>query len=304
MTSDPVNISFRTWEAVEKKAFELGFDAVGVAPVESLPGERTYLQRWLEAGKQGNMHYMERNADKRENPALLVEGARSVIVTLTNYYTSCRQSSGLPLIARYAYGEDYHTVIKRKLRELMEGMGGRCFTDSAPVFEREWARRAGLGWIGKNTLLIRRNLGSFCFIGLIITPTVFDRYSVPLENRYCGTCERCIKACPTGALTPYQLDARKCISYQTIENKEECPEAIKRLSGGRIFGCDICQEACSWNKRSPQHQVKEFFPKEEVMRLTRESWEQMSETDFLQLFKGTPLERTGLTKIRSNLKET
>lgn len=293
-------------EVLNRKARKLGFDAVGVAPVKPLPETRLRLQQWLEKGCQAGMRYMERNIEKRENPELLVPRACSVIVTLTNYYTVLRQREGVPLIARYAYGKDYHIVVKQRLYQLMAEMGGpegRCFVDSAPVFEHEWARRAGLGWVGKNTLLIHKKYGSFCFIGVIFTSAVFDSYSEAFENSYCGRCNRCVEACPTGALSPYQVDARRCISYQTIENKEAVPEKIRLLKGNRIFGCDRCQEVCPWNNRAKQHRVEEFLPDEQVMCLQKEDWLEMSEDKFRNLFENTPLERTGLKKLRSNLDE-
>lgn len=286
------------------EGLEAGFDAVGVAPVEKLTQEREILQQWLDDGCQAGMAYMSRNLEKREDVSLLVPDARSVIVTFTNYYPPVRQKAGAPLIARYAYGKDYHLVIKERLRKLMRGLGnipGRCFTDSAPLFEHEWARRAGLGWIGKNTLLIHRQKGSFGFIGIVVTPCVFDCYSQPFEGSYCGTCTRCVDACPTGALQAHRVDARRCIAYHTIESKVPCPEEIKAVAGNRIFGCDRCQEVCPWNKRAEGHRIPEFLPGPEFLELGREEWMAMDETAFLRLFKDTPLERAGLEKIRSNL---
>lgn len=286
----------------------IGFDAAGVAPVALLCEEGTYLERWVSEGKNAGMGYMAKNTDKRVNPALLVAGARSVIVTLTNYYTPRQQPEGVPAIARYAWGKDYHIVVKERLWELLRqlqqiapGIKGRCFVDSAPVFEHEWARRAGLGWQGKNTLLINRALGSFCFIGVIITDALFEDYDEPFTAGYCGNCNRCVDACPTGALSAHSVDARKCISYQTIENKEEYPEALKRLSGGRIFGCDACQDVCPWNRKARQHQVSAFLPDEAVLNLSASDWQGMSMQRFDELFKDTPLERTGLQRIIRNL---
>lgn len=283
---------------------EIGFDAAGVAPVEKLTKERERLQRWLDDGCHAGMAYMARNMEKREDISLLVENARSVIVTLTNYYSPLRQDADVPQIARYAYGKDYHLVVKERLRRLMQELGGipgRCFTDSAPVFEHEWARRAGLGWIGKNTLLIRQGKGSFCFIGIIVTPCSFDSYSRSSEKSYCGTCTRCLDACPTGALTAHRVDARRCIAYHTIESREPLPEEIRRVAGNRIFGCDRCQEVCPWNRRAAGHRVPEFMPESGLLHLREEDWRRMDEAAFLRLFKDTPLERTGLEKIRSNM---
>lgn len=283
------------------KSHALGFDAIGVAPVTSLPEEGKHLEEWLEKGFHAGMKYMARNVEKRVNPALLVEEAKSVIVTLTNYYTPVWQPEGMPVISRYAYGKDYHLVVKERLQKLTAGLEGRCFVDSAPVLEHEWGRRAGLGWIGKNTLLINRSLGSFCFIGVMITTAGFDRYSHPFEDDFCGKCNRCLMACPTGALSEHAVDARKCVSYNTIENKEDYPEALKKRSGNRIFGCDICQEACPWNRWARPHTVDAFLPQKEALELTAEEWQKMDEQTFQRLFNNTPLERTGLFRIRRNL---
>lgn len=295
-------------EQVKELARQAGFDAAGVAPVALLSEEVKHLQQWVAAGKQGDMEYLSRNMEIRENPALLVEGACSVIVTLINYYTAYRQSAEVPHIARYAWGKDYHHVVKGRLRRLLQllqqeepSIRGRCFTDSAPVLEHEWARRAGLGWQGKHTLLIRKGYGSFCFIGILITTAACDRYDTPFTNSFCGNCQRCIQACPTGALTPYELDARKCISYQTIENRGEYPVTLKRLAGKRIFGCEACQDACPWNKNLQEHTVPEFQPVQERLNLSEEAWRSLSEERFLALFGETPLKRTGLMRILRNL---
>lgn len=293
-------LSFRE---LEEKALALGFSAFGATPAAKLSLETERLKAWLKDGCQAGMEYMGRNVEKREDISLLVPEARSVIVTLTNYYTTKKQIPGAPLIARYALGKDYHWVIKERLRQLMliKGIEGRCFVDSAPVLEHEWARRAGLGWVGKNTLLLNRQWGSFCFIGIIVTTGELDAYSLPQKRQFCGNCDRCVRACPTGALSAYRVDARKCISYQTIENKEEEPAELKRLAGGRIFGCDLCQEVCPWNRQVPEHTVSAFVPLEEVLFLTKEDWKKMDDLTFRRLFEKTPLERTGREKIISNL---
>ena len=289
-------------------AREIGFDAAGVAPVALLSDEVGALKRWVAEGKQAGMTYMERNLELREDPRRLVEDAKSVVVTLTNYYNRERQPEDSPRIALYARGKDYHLVVKRRLFALLQrmqqeeaGVNGRCFVDSAPVLEHAWAVRAGLGWLGRNTLLIRRGLGSFCFIGVVMVNAEFDRYDEPEQQTYCGTCNRCVEACPTGALKPGEVDARRCLSYHTIENREEYPEEIRRLAGGRIFGCDVCQEVCPWNRRLAEHNVPEFKPSPVVMRLRREDWLEMQEEEFKQLFKDTPLERTGLARLQRNV---
>lgn len=287
---------------------EIGFDAAGVAPAALLCKEGVHLERWVKDGKNAGMGYMANNLDKRVNPALLVEGVKSVIVTLSNYYAEERQPDGVPRIARYAWGKDYHIVVKerlwsllRQLQQRQPGITGRCFVDSAPVFEHEWARRAGLGWQGKNTLLLNRKLGSFCFIGVIFTDALFERYDEPFTADYCGKCNRCVEACPTGALSVREVDARKCISYQTIENKGDYPEELKRLSGGRIFGCDACQDVCPWNKKVLRHKEPAFLPKTAVLNLAAADWQQMGQQRFDELFKDTALERTGLQRIVRNL---
>lgn len=295
-------------ERLKELAGKEGFDAVGVVPVGLLAEETDRLRAWVAEGKHAGMAYMARNMEVRENPQLLVEGARSVIVTLTGYYQEAPFPEKAPVIARYAWGKDYHPVIRERLYRLLEQVRqeegevqGRCFVDSAPVLERVWARRAGLGWQGKNTLLIRKGLGSFCFIGVIISTLELEEYDRPFPREYCGTCTRCVDACPTGALTPYEVDARKCIAYHTIENKGEYPEAVKRRAGRRIFGCDICQEVCPWNRHLPLQQIPEFRPSEAFLHLTREQWERMDASDFKRLFRHTPLERTGLARLLRNL---
>ena len=292
---------------LKELAEEIGFDAIGVAPVALLSDEVARLRSWVEEGKNAGMDYMGRNLEKRENPALLVEGARSVVVTLTNYYTRGKQAPGVPKIAKYAWGKDYHLVVKERLWRLLkelqvlESVEGRCFVDSAPVLEHEWARRAGLGWLGKNTLLIHPKLGSYCFIGVMILTVDFDAYDTPFDASFCGRCNRCVEACPTGALTSHEVDARKCISYHTIENKGEYPEDLKVLAENRIFGCDLCQKVCPWNRKAKEHQVAEFSLRPEISGLTVNDWLGMDETRFKELFKDMPQERTGLMRIVRNL---
>lgn len=294
-------------QSVKNLAREIGFDAAGVAPVALLSDDVAKLRDWVEQGHHAGMDYMARNMDKRENPALLVEGAKSVIVTLTNYYTSQEQVSGVPRMSKYAWGKDYHIVVKQRLWKLLDEIcksvpaEGRCFVDSAPVLEHEWARRAGLGWLGRNTLLLNRELGSFCFIGVIVVTAEFGEYDKPFTSSYCGNCNRCVEACPTNALSAHRLDARKCISFQTIENKGDYPGELKQLAGGRIFGCDACQEVCPWNRRAKEHRIPEFIPRREIMGLTAGDWRGMTEERFKQLFRDMPQERTGLQRIVRNL---
>ncbi len=292
-------------EAIKEAARKIGFDAAGIAPVALLSEEAEHVRRWVREGKHAGMDYMERNEEVREDVRRLVPGAHSVIVTLTNYYDPQPQPAGVPRIAMYARGRDYHAVLKERLHALLREIRqqepeaeGRCFVDSAPLLEHAWARRAGLGWQGKNTLLIRKGLGSFCFIGTIITTTRFDRYDTPFTANHCGTCRRCVDACPTGALQPGSLDARRCISYQTIENKEDCPDELLRLAGERLFGCDACQTACPWNARLTPHRTADFLPQGDNMELTAADWLAMSPEQFRERFRGSPLERAGLLRLQ------
>lgn len=303
-------ISVMKLDVLKDMAREVGFDAVGVAPAALLSDEVEKVKKWVVEGKNAGMSYMERNMDVREDVSRLVEGAKSVIVTLTNYYNPWQQPVGVPKIAMYARGKDYHRVVKDRLFTLWEKIQlqmpdekGRCFVDSAPVLEHAWAKRAGLGWQGKNTLLIRKGLGSFCFIGVIITTAEFETYDTPFVESFCGKCSRCVEACPTGALTIGNVDATRCISYQTIENKEVCPAELKKMTGDWIFGCDICQMVCPWNARLTAHRCIEFMPAGRNMELSVDDWEKMTEQNFDILFNETPLKRTGLWHIKSNLKK-
>ena len=297
-------------ESLSEIAKACGFDACGVVPVDILSRERERLEQWVERGFHAGMNYMANNMEKRENPALLVEGARSVIVTLTNYYTPKLQLEGVPVVARYDYGKDYHRVVKDRLFKLYacleETIGrkimGRVFVDSAPVFEHEWARRAGLGLVGRNSLLINPRLGSYCFIGVIISDFEPSTYSLPEKRNFCGQCNRCVEACPTGALSAYEVNANLCISYNTIERKGEIPSEIKKKMGVRFFGCDACQDICPWNRKAVAHHIDEFSPNEWLMWMSREDWLSLDEETFRERFKNSPLLRPGLEQIKRNVK--
>lgn len=294
-----------------EKAKECGFDACGVVPVDVLSKERKRLEKWIERKYNASMNYMANNIEKRENPALLVDGARSIIVTLLNYYTPQCQKENVPVVARYAYGKDYHQVVKARLFKLYgcleecigKKISGRVFVDSAPVFEHEWARRAGLGWIGRNTLLINPRLGSYCFIGVIISDFEPSVYSKAEERNFCGRCNRCVEACPTGALSPYEVNANLCIAYNTIERKGDIPLDIKNKMGNRFFGCDACQEVCPWNRKAVLNRVDEFSPNEWLMQTGREEWLAMDEETFKSHFSASPLSRPGLAQIKRNLQD-
>jgi len=292
---------------VKKLAYQAGFDFCGVSKAEFLEDHADALEQWLKSGKQGKMSYMERYFDQRLDPALLVEGAKSVITLLYNHYPA----QELPKennyhIARYAYGQDYHQVIKKKMKELTENIISavgdiqcRIFVDSAPVMERAWAQRSGAGWIGKNSLLLTKGGGSYFFIAEIISDLelVADN---PIPD-YCGTCTRCIDSCPTQAITPYQVDGSKCISYFTIELREEIPENVKGKFENWIFGCDICQEVCPWNRFAGSHHEPEFRPVEMLFNMNKEKWEKLDRNSFNDLFRGSAVKRTKYQGLKRNI---
>lgn len=297
-------------QLVKSTAAQLGFDFCGISKAEFLADEAPRLEAWLKRGAHGKMSYMENHFDKRLDPSLLVPGAKSVVSLLYNYYPSqdlAEQHSSHDKIAKYAYGKDYHYVIKDKLktflqiiREKVGEVGGRVFVDSAPVMERQWAEKSGLGWIGKNTLLINKTRGSFFFLAELII-------DLPLEadgaiKDYCGTCTRCIDACPTDAISAYELDASKCISYLTIELKDEIPNEFKNKMEGWAFGCDICQDVCPWNRFSNAHNEPSFSPKKELQSLFNNNWEDLTKEVFNQVFKDSAVKRTKFEGLVRNLK--
>lgn len=283
---------------LKRRAKDLGFGDCGAAQAESLSPESDHFDRWLAMGSQAGMSYMERNVEKRIDPRLLMEGARSVFVLLMNYKPAEVQPDHLPQIAYYAYGNDYHDVIRPRLKTLAQTITAhfpnsrvRGFVDTAPLFERAWAVRAGLGWIGKNTMLISPVFGSFTFLSVLLTDVEMD-YDSPVKPR-CGTCVRCVNACPTGALKPNSLDARKCISYDTIESKED-PAYISQY----VFGCDLCQKSCPWNKKPCAHTNKEFEPLSELLTYTADDWLALDEEEFNVTFAHSPLQRAGLKRLK------
>ena len=301
---------------IKKTALSLGFDACGIARADELTEDKVFLKKWLEEGRNGDMQYLARNFDKRTDPRLLVPGCKSVVVVLMNYYPEKTQPSNAPRIARYAYSElDYHTVMKSKLNELEVAVklefGENCvnnkvqhlFVDSAPVLERRWAQLAGLGWIGKHTQLIAPKIGSYCFIGVLMlnAETEFDK---PIADR-CGSCTRCIEACPTHALENGSIDSRKCISYLTIENKNEIPVEFQNKLSGCVLGCDICAEVCPWNKKWA---VRNMHPGlktvEEIAQWERKDWERLTETKFKQVFGKSAIKRAGYIKLMKNISST
>ena len=297
-------------EQIRKIARTLGFDQCGISKAEKLDEDARRLEQWLNNGYQGSMQYMERNFDLRVDPTLLVPGARSVITLLYNYFPATPESNTDLRISKYAYGQDYHTVIRNKLKEFLnilhDEIGevvGRGFVDSAPVLERSWAKRSGLGWIGKNGNLINKRQGSFLFIATLITDLELEP-DPPVTTDHCGTCTRCLDACPTQAILPGPtIDGSKCISYFTIELKEKLiPTEMKGKFDGWFFGCDTCQDVCPWNRFSRPTQEPSFAPIPGVLNLTNRDWEALSEETFQELFRDSPIRRTGWEGIRRNLK--
>ncbi len=294
-------------ERIKQKALELGFDKCGIAQALPLDEEYAHLKEWLASGYHGTMQWLENHAEKRINPSLLVPGAKSVVSLLLNYYPNQLQEERYPQIAKYAYGRDYHKVIKNMLKELygwMEkelGASGRYFVDSAPVLERAWAMRAGIGWIGKNGCLINRDLGSFTFISEVICDLELD-YDKPEFDR-CGSCRKCIDDCPTQAIiAPQVLDASKCISYYTIEDRSEWTEGKGPQLSNRVYGCDICQDVCPWNRKAKGHHVADFEPKPERLTLDVAFYQQMNEEDYADMFFGTAMKRASMLMMKRNSK--
>lgn len=303
----PENIDIHTIESkIKEFALHLGFDDCGISKARFLQEENENLQYWLDNNFHAEMNYMSRNIDKRLNPQLLHEGTLSLISLLTNYYPEKKLNENENfLIAKYAYGTDYHFVIKEKLlklidylKELFPESNPRAFVDSAPILERAWAKNAGLGWIGKNSLLLNKKMGSFFFISEILIDIEL-KPNLSVQKSYCGTCTKCIDACPTQAIIqPYVVDSEKCISYQTIESKQELPEGFIEKSGNWIFGCDICQDVCPWNKNPISAKVEELFPSQELLNFKREDWRTLEKSDFNKIFKSSPLQRAGFKKVK------
>lgn len=307
MQPTPVTIA----QTIRQKALELGFDAVGFCSAQHLPEQAERLTDWLQKGYHADMEYMANHFEKRVDPTLLVDGAKTVISLIHTYFPSQTPSTGGTYkIARYAYGLDYHDVLKAKLGHLFDfiktdifpALEGRIFTDSAPVLERAWAQKAGLGWIGKNSNLINPNIGSYFFIAELIINLPIPSDTVPLADR-CGNCTKCIDACPTKAIVaPHVIDSNRCISYLTIENKGEIPEQFSGQLDIRIFGCDICQEVCPWNRKAKAHQEPLFEPKAELMQMSANDWETITEEKFSQLFKGSAIKRTKYNGLMRNIR--
>ncbi len=288
----------------------MGFLLCHIAKAEFMTEEARRLDEWLSQDYHGDMSYMANHFDKRVDPRLLVPGAKSVISLAYNYYSNVRQiDPEAPQISMYAYGKDYHKVVKKKLQQMLEWMktsfgniNGRVFVDSAPVLERDWARRSGLGWMGKNTMIIHPKKGSWFFLAEIITDLemVYDQQL----SDYCGTCTRCIDACPPEAIHEdgYLMDGSKCISYLTIELKKKLPLEYKDKMENWMFGCDICQQVCPWNRFAESHSEPAFLPKEKLISMSKEEWHDLSEPLFDELFEGSAVKRTKYEGLKRNIK--
>ena len=295
-------------QLIKAEAKRLGFLSCGISKAGFLEEEAPRLENWLNQNHHGEMKYMENHFDKRLNPTLLVDDAKSVISLLLNYYPSETQSSDSYKISKYAYGEDYHFVIKEKLKELLQTIqteigevSGRAFVDSAPVLDKAWAAKSGLGWIGKNSNLLTQQVGSFYFIAELVVDLDLE-YDYATTD-HCGTCTACIDACPTEAIvSPYVVDGSKCISYFTIELKENIPQEMKGKMDDWIFGCDVCQDVCPWNRFSKSHNEPLFNPNPELLSMTKKDWEEITEDTFKKVFKNSAVKRTKLDGLKRNIK--
>ncbi|MAY84973.1 MAG: tRNA epoxyqueuosine(34) reductase QueG [Flavobacteriales bacterium] len=302
-----MNLSERT-QWIKSQAYQLGFDFVGISAARKLEEDAIRLESWLNKNNQAKMSYMERHFDKRIDPRLLVPGSKSVVSLLYNYHTKANQTEGAPKLAKYAFGEDYHFVVKDKIHELMqriqEKIGkveGRVFVDSAPVLDRAWARESGLGWIGKNSMLINKERGSDFFISELIIDLELE-YDSPIGD-YCGTCTKCLDACPTDAIEEERtINSEKCISYLTIELRDNAiDQKFKDQMNDWVFGCDICQDVCPWNRFAKPHNEDRFLAKKSLLDLSREGWDQMDEPQFRELFRKSAVKRTKYSGIKRNL---
>lgn len=308
MSGEHLSLNQRS-QLIKETARECGFDACGIARARKLSEQEEEFQTWLEQKRHGDMHYMENHFEKRLDPRKLVPGTKSIISLIYNYYPrNFFPQDAAFKVSRYGLGKDYHFVLKERMQNITEKLQThlgpfhyRVFTDSAPLLERAWAREAGLGWIGKNTLLINPQKGSFFFLAEILVDfeTAYDQ---PLKTDHCGTCNRCIQACPTGALTDYKINASRCISYLTIENKKDfIPEIFAGKYNQWIFGCDICQEVCPWNKFSLVHHEKEFEPHPHLLEMKQEDWTELSRNDYQELFRKSAVKRTKYSGLKRNI---
>jgi len=302
-----MNLKKNYSDFIKNKSIELGFISCGISKSGFLENEIGRFESWLKNNYHGKMSYMERNFDKRMDTRKLVDGSKSVISLLFNYYPSKEINNNCFKISKYAYGKDYHFIIKDKLKTLLSSMrneigeiDGRVFVDSAPIMEKAWAKKSGLGWIGKNTNLISKKTGSFFFIAEIIVDLELE-YDNEVTD-HCGSCNACLDACPTDALyEPYKIDASKCISYFTIELKEQFPNDLKKDFNDWIFGCDICQDVCPWNKFSRPNEEPLLNPLKEINQYSKKDWLELTDEVFKVVFKGSPIERTKFNGLKRNI---
>lgn len=294
-------------QLIKTEAKRLGFLSCGISKAGFLEEEAPRLENWLNQNRHGGMEYMENHFDKRLNPVLLVDGAKSVISLLLNYYPQEQQNPDAYKISKYAYGQDYHFVIKEKLKELLHviqteigAVSGRAFVDSAPVLDKAWAAKSGLGWIGKNSNLLTQQVGSFYFIAELIVDLELEYDHATTDH--CGTCTACIDACPTEAIVaPYVVDGSRCISYFTIELKGNLPDEMKGKFNDWAFGCDVCQDVCPWNRFSKPHREPLFEANKELLSFTKKDWEEITEETFKKVFKDSAVKRTKLEGLKRNI---
>jgi epoxyqueuosine reductase len=310
-----LNNSSRYSRLIKEEALRLGFMQCGISRAGFLEEEAPRLEKWLNQNHHGKMAYMENHFDKRLDPRLLVEDAKSVISLTLNYFPEQSQTDPeAPKISKYAFGNDYHEVIKEKLFQLLEfireqigEVSGRAFVDSAPVLDRAWAKKSGIGWVGKNSNIISKKSGSFFFLAELIIDLELEQ-DMPFSTDHCGTCTKCIDACPTQAiLSPYIIDAKKCISYLTIELKDEIPASFSDKMDNWMFGCDVCQDVCPWNRFAVPHSEPQFQPKENLLQMKKEDWMDITEDVFKTIFKNSAVKRTkfkGLTRNIDFIKKT
>ncbi len=293
---------------IKNYARELGFTAVGMSKAQYLEEDAPNLEEWLKRNYHGEMQYMQNHFDIRLDPRKLVDGAKSVISLSYNYYTAQTQNSSAPKLSKYAYGEDYHVVIKDKLKQLLQyiqqqtgTINARVFVDSAPILERSWAVKSGIGWIGKHSLLINKQQGSFFFLAEIVADIELD-YDAPFPTNHCGTCTACIDACPTNAIVENKVvDGSKCISYFTIELKDAIPTAYQNKFQDWMFGCDICQDVCPWNRFSKQHNEPRFEPHDKLLNMKRKEWKEITVELFNELFQKSAVKRTKYEGLIRNI---
>jgi epoxyqueuosine reductase len=307
--SEENNTNFDLKEQIRQEALRLGFSFCGFARCEPLEELRPFYSNFIKRESRTELGYLESNLEKRLHPELLLQGAKSVIALMMNYFPKeVVPEADNFIISKYAYGGDYHQLIRERLnlltnqiKQLSGNFNARLFVDSGPMLEKAWSQKCGVGWQGKNTLIINKSAGSFFFIGIVLTDLELE--PDPPETDHCGKCDKCVKACPTGALdTPYQLKITKCIAFLTIESKEEIPDSLKEKLSDRIYGCDICQDACPYNFFATPHSVMEFLPPRSLLSMRKRDWLKLSETDFDQLFENSPVKRAGYQRLMRNIR--